>query len=465
MNVMNDNQKIASQLNRSVGLLGATAMVVGSVIGMGIYALISKVGQEVGATIWMPFTLSMVIMVFSVIPFIQIGAALPRAGATYVYCSRLIHPLLGTIVSFTLIFTIICSMAFLSIGLSGYIQGYLPFDLSINTLSMLCPTLFLMVYLFFSFRFVTMLQVFFTILSLAALFIYGFFGMSSIDISISTNLPEGIGSLLKTSILCYTAWFGLTILVEIGEEIKNAKRNIPLALLIGSLIILVSYIVISIVFVNSVSLDREKMAAMAAPLIDSGRIFLPPMLVVFLLIGAGAAALSSFNAASIAVPREILALARDGIIPQYFMNFSLRTNAPSNATIATFALLLILLGVGQFFDYSIDLYASLAAQGLLLVSIFIAFAALRLPGKLPDYYANAYFKIPRKIMLIIVSLCFFSCAGLFVLMLINLPITILYLSGILVFSTVLYYSRVRFLKAKGFNFQECIRRIPGYDEE
>ena len=119
----------------------------------------------------------------------------------------------------------------------------------------------------------------------------------------------------------------------------------------------------------------------------------------------------------------------------------------------------------KVFDYSIDLYASLAAQGLLLVSIFIAFAALRLPGKLPDYYANAYFKIPRKIMLIIVSLCFFSCAGLFVLMLINLPITILYLSGILVFSTVLYYSRVRFLKAKGFNFQECIRRIPGYDEE
>lgn len=53
MNLRDDNQKITSQRNRSVGLVGATTMVLGSVIGMGIYALISKVGQEVGGN-WDP---------------------------------------------------------------------------------------------------------------------------------------------------------------------------------------------------------------------------------------------------------------------------------------------------------------------------------------------------------------------------------------------------------------------------
>ena len=106
----------------------------------GIYALIAKATAQVGTTIWLPFLLAMIVMMFGIVPSIQIAATFPRAGAAYVYTSRLLHPLLGTVVSWLCAVSVACSSVYVSIGMAGYIAPYLPFEISIRALAMIFPS-------------------------------------------------------------------------------------------------------------------------------------------------------------------------------------------------------------------------------------------------------------------------------------------------------------------------------------
>ncbi len=459
---MND-ERLRTQLDRPIGLLGATAMVVGGVIGIGIYALIAEVTAQVGTTIWLPFLLALIVMLFGIVPTIQIAAALPRAGAAYVYTSRLLHPLLGTVVSWLCIFSIACSSVYVSIGMAGYISPYLPFEISRDSLSIILPALFLLLYLF-GLRVASALQIALTAFLILVLLVYGIKGAMATHLRMTTNLPQGTGGLIVASTICYSVWFGFTVVAEIGEEIRDAKRNIPLSVLIGGLTILVIYIIVGTVFANSVAYDPEAIAAMTAPLKQTGETFLPHRLVGLISLGALAATLTTFNATAIAIPREFFSQARDGILPRSLARVSKRTKTPIHAIAAYFAVVFLLLGLGIMFDLEMDFFAVMSAQGLLLIMVVVAFASLRLPGKYPDYHETAYFKVPRPVLWILVILASMSSLGFFALTLSERPtsgvVLLVFALGVAAFHSL----RVRALKRNGIDWEERIREMPGDDE-
>jgi amino acid transporter len=115
------------KLDRPIGLFGGIALVIGGVIGMGIYALIAAVGAQAGSTLWMAFLIAMIVSAIGVAPLIQIASALPRAGGGYLYTSRLLNPLMGTIVSNLAVLGGASSTAMVALGLAGYVVPYLPF--------------------------------------------------------------------------------------------------------------------------------------------------------------------------------------------------------------------------------------------------------------------------------------------------------------------------------------------------
>ncbi len=75
------------KLDRPIHLLGGVALVIGGVIGMGIYALIAAVGAYAGTTLWLAFILAITVSVVGVAPLIQLSSAMPRAGGGYLYVS------------------------------------------------------------------------------------------------------------------------------------------------------------------------------------------------------------------------------------------------------------------------------------------------------------------------------------------------------------------------------------------
>ena len=263
------------------------------------------------------------------------------------------------------------------------------------------------------------------------------------------------------SILCYSVCLGFQVIAEMGEEMRNARRNIPLSLFTGGAIVLVIYILVGTVFINAIPYDFEKIKAMTAPLTETGEIFLPAFWVIFLSIGALSAGLTSFNAGAIALPRELFSQARDGILPEFLKKIDRRTRSPLNAVAAFFLLVVILILTGQ----SIDFFGVMAAVGILLMTAIMAIAAVRLPKKFPGRYSAAYFRLSKPWLITLAVISTISSLGFVFIVLMELPVVgIIYVVWI-VLVILYYFLRVNRLKKSGFDWEATIGRIPGFDEE
>jgi basic amino acid/polyamine antiporter, APA family len=324
------------KLGRSMGLIGGIALVVGGIIGMGIYALIAGIGAQAGNALWLAFTIGIIISVVGVLPLIQVASAIPRAGAGYLFTSRLSNPFWGSLASYWAVLGGACSTCFVSIGLSGYFAAYWSWgidkQLEIQILSLIIPTLFFILYLF-KLSLANWLQILMVVQLIIALGLYAVAGafQPAHPLQFSLNLPQGFAGLMMAAILCYSTCMGFQVIAEMGEEIKNPKRNIPLSLTIGGITVLAIYVIVGTVFVSSVPYNFDIIKAMKAPLLDTASQFLPAGWVGFVAFGALTAALTSLNAGAIALPREFLAQARDELLPAGIGKISKRTLTPIRA--------------------------------------------------------------------------------------------------------------------------------------
>jgi APA family basic amino acid/polyamine antiporter len=251
---------------------------------------------------------------------------------------------------------------------------------------------------------------------------------------------------------------GFQVVAELGEEIQDARRNIPLALLIGGGIVAVLYIVVGTVFVSSVPYeaytgDNAKLA-IRPTISTSAATFLSGGWVWFIGLGAWSAGLTSLNAAAIAIPREWFSQARDGVAPAWLARISPRTHTPGRAVGLYFVLVSLLLGAGALSDtlglglgLDVDFYGLMAAIGIQGTSAVLCLAGLALPRRHPERYRAAYIVFPRPVL--------WACAlltGLFSLVFLGVlalekPVVLAAYAGWLALGVVVYRRNTRHFTA------------------
>ena len=448
------------KLDRPIGLVGGVSLVIGGVIGMGIYALIAAVAAHAGSALWIAFILAIIVSAVGVAPLIQIASALPRAGGGYLFTSRLINPFVGTVTSFLAVLGGSSSTAMVALGLAGYLEPFLPFDLPIRVTAVILPAIFYALY-FLGLRLAAYVQMMLAAQLIVALLVYGFSGFYRFGTNLSVSLPQGVGGLIMATILCYSVCMGFQVIAEMGEEMKNARRNIPLSLLIGGIIVLVIYLIVGTVFISAVPYEFEKIKAMNAPLMETGNIFLPGFWVFFLSIGAVSAGLTSFNAGAIALPRELFSQARDGVMPAALGKLHKKTRSPMNAVTVYFGFTIFLILLGQHIDF----YGVMTAVGILMMTAIIAIAAVRLPSKFPERYQKSYFRLSKPWLLVMAVVSVVSCLGFVFLVLMELPVVGLIYVGWILLVAIYYHIRISQLKKAGVDWDARVRQIPGFDEE
>ncbi|MBM3148441.1 MAG: APC family permease [Chloroflexi bacterium] len=459
------------KLGRVIGLWGGVALVVGGIIGMGIYALIAGIAAQAGSALWLAFILGILISAIGVLPIIQVAAAIPRAGAGYLYASRLLNPFWGMLASYWAVLGGACSTVFVCIGLSCYIAAYWSWgidgNLQIIILSLIIPAVFFLLYLF-KLRLANWLQIILVAQLVIALVVYGIAGSFQADrpLQFSLSPSQGFAGLVMATILAYSTCMGFQVIAEMGEEIKNPKRNITLSLIIGGSVVLILYILVGTVFVSSIPYDFDAIKAMRAPLMDTASLFLPIGVVGFISIGALTAALTSLNAGFIALPRELLSQARDELLPASVGKISSRTLTPLRA-VGIYCLLVIGLLLLQFAGFDIDFFAVMAATGILLMTVLVAVAATRLPDRYPEQYSKAYFKISKPWLVFITILAVITSLSFVILVLLDYKSTAT-VAGIFcaltIVAVIYYFIRVNYLKKRGVNWSEITHRITGSEE-
>jgi APA family basic amino acid/polyamine antiporter len=408
-------------LQRNISLTGAVAIVVGSVIGMGAFVLLPIVCSQAGAAAWLAIVLAVGISAISMLPLIQLGAALPTAGGGFEYGSRLLSKGLGILLSWMGVLGGAAALALVSYGLVESFANYLPEGTSLHLVALAIVMLFYAVQRA-GVKLLSTLQVVLVAQMLLALLVYGSVGLFSDGNGYAPQMPTNVGFLMALAV-AFNVCLGFQVVVELGEEMRNPERNIFRTLIIGATVVLLFYLLIIAAYTHLVGVEN---LAERPDLVSTSNAFLPTWGVWFLQFGIVGAALTSFNGTAIAIPREIYAQGRAEVIPSKFSELDNEGN-PRNAVSLYFALVAVLLLLGALFDYLgvlshffgkdiIEFYGFITVSGILILTVGLSLAAWRLPKLMKEAYASSKVRIPKGILrpAIIVSVLFNS--GLVILM-------------------------------------------------
>lgn len=303
-----DENNDEKHLKRELGLLDGTMLVVGSMIGSGIFIVSADMVRNVGSAGWLIliWVLSGIMTMIAAVSYGELSAMFPKAGGQYVYLKESYNKLIAFLYGWSF-FAVIQTGTIAAVGVAfGKFAAYLypPFSdenilyevgsFKLNAAQLVSiATIIILTYI--NSRGVKngkYIQTIFTITKIASLFgliIFGFILAANAEVwdanwadawnaqqftkDSNTWSAIGGGVLLSAvaasmvgSLFSSDAWNGVTF---ISGEIKNPQRNVGLSLFYGTLIVSVIYIAANIMYlavlpVNEIAFAASDRVAVAA---------------------------------------------------------------------------------------------------------------------------------------------------------------------------------------------------------
>jgi APA family basic amino acid/polyamine antiporter len=273
-------------MNKKLNLLDSIMLIMGSMIGSGIFIVSAGMLTELGTPtmLILAWVVTAVLTIFAALSYGELAALMPKAGGQYVYLKEAYSPLFGFLYGWTL-FTIIQTgtIAAVAVGFAKFTGVIFPvfseknilfsriitnsYTLNISAAQLLGITLIalLTIFNFGKVKHAALLQNVFTIAKIGSLLFIIFAGFYFILTknevlapvqNLSTPLTFNIGifaASLVGSIFSADAWNNITFT---AGEMENPKRNLPLSLLIGTGSVLFLYILINFIYINALSISE-----------------------------------------------------------------------------------------------------------------------------------------------------------------------------------------------------------------
>jgi len=401
----------SSTLNRSLGLIGLTATGVCSMIGASIYVvpfMIQRNVPGIGPYVLPAFLFASIPAIFAALAYSMLASAMPRAGGSYLYASRSLHPFWGFVASFSQWFglsIVIGVIAYVVVPFFRDVAEALDWTMLANWLDQgLIRVVVAMIILWF-FIGINLLGLSFyerTLIPLMLLmFILGFVvivaGLSYSQEEYLTALStQGRGSLdlievpfnwitfLSASAILFSSFIGFDSIAQAGGEAKNPVRNLPRA--IGLAIAVVGFFYISFTYAVYHTVPWQFVAeeVQSKDLTAAGLLamLLPSGIGIAILLGAAIALLNDLPAMILSVSRLVFAWAEDGIFPKKLANIHPKYKTPVSAIIlsGTVSSLGIL---GSHFAGDFFLGIDIMVTSMLVNFIFMCLSVAWLPKRNP----------------------------------------------------------------------------------
>ena len=311
----------APKLKRSMGLWMAIALVVGNMIGSGIFLLPSALAGEGSISIlaWV-FTGAGAMLLALV--FSNLGRAFPRTGGPYAFAREAFGDFIGFQTAWGYWIAVWAGNAAIAVAFVSYASVFVP-ALATNSLLAVLTGVGaiwgLTALNILGARQGGVMQVATTVLKFVPLAIIAIVGLFFIKGGNYTPFaPSGVFSgLTAAAALTLWAFIGLESATVAAEEVKNPERNIPRATLIGTGIATAVYILATISIMGIIPLGQ--LAQSASPFADAAGVIFGAGWVVKAI--AAVAMVSSFGALNgwiLLQGRVPLAAAQDGLFPKRF---------------------------------------------------------------------------------------------------------------------------------------------------
>jgi len=365
------------KFEKKLGLTSAVAITVGAVIGVAIFVIVGPMATKTGAMLPFAFAFAALPAIFGSLVASALGGTMPTDAGGFFYTKMLLGKKTATIASLFVIIGAIGAMVSVSTGVADYLNRYFPF----LPRPLIASGLILLTWLvnrlgiIASARFQVLAVVQF-VSAILLVIIAGIIGGATPDFS--EPLPKGLPGFLEASVIAMLTYTGFNIIGELGDEVENPKKNLPLTIIFGLGIIIIIYFGVGWVVAGSLSLEELNHSKVA--MLDTALKYLPPWTVHYINLAALSAAITSVNAVFLAVPREFLALSEEKMMPAQIVKFnSKRQNFPlAIAIISIIGCLLTL------FNLDAELWGFFCVAGLMGANALVSIGILRLFALHPE---------------------------------------------------------------------------------
>jgi len=316
------------RLGRNLGLLEALAIGVSSMIGAGIFVLSGNAAQLAGPAVTISFGLSGLSVLLTALSFVELATAMPRAGGPYVYVREAFGETLGFLIGWSLWVGLALATAFYAIGFAQYVHVLFR-SIGIPIVSVV-TVLFLLAINLVGSKSAGKLQNAVVLLLLLSLAVYIAAGWNEVDRALhSPFLPYGWEPVVSTSASVFVSFLGFELIATAAEELRNPKRDLPLATI--SSVIGVTLLYVLVLYVATGLMPHFDLGQTRTPISDTARRSLGPIGVVVAVIGGLLATLSSANTSIMASSRIAWAMARDHLIPGFLASVHRKWSSPHAA--------------------------------------------------------------------------------------------------------------------------------------
>ncbi len=399
--------EVPTELRRSLGLWQMVAYAAGSMLGAGIYGLVGVAADEMGSAVWLAFLVALVVALLTGLSYASLGSRYPRAGgAAYVTHRAYRHGFLTHMVGLAIASAGITSMAAGARVIGANLQ-ILPMlgSLPVTILSILFVVLMASI-VYRGIRESMWVNIVSTIIEAGGLFLVIAVGArywGSVDLFETPAAPTGGGLsavpmllMMQGAVLTFYSFLGFEDALNVGEELKNPRRNLPLGIIMAMALAAILYIGVAITAVSVV--PWRELADAAAPLAEvmarAAPWFPNWAFIAITIIAVGNTGLINYITAS----RLLYGMARDGQLPPRLGLIHPVRRTPHIAVYLIFALIVALILLG-------DISQLAAATVLLMLLVFAVVNTALVVLKLKPGEPKGSFEVPMIVPVLGVVVC------------------------------------------------------------
>jgi basic amino acid/polyamine antiporter, APA family len=371
------------ELSRDLGVSHASAIVVGTIIGSGIFLVPSEMMQDVGSAklVYLAWIVGGFLSFFGALTYAELGAMRPQAGGEYVYVRDGYGPLAGFLYAWTwFVIAKPASIATIVVGLVRILGTFpvfsffpdkiitFPFSVTWGQLFAITAAILISGLNYLGVKKAGQFQLIFTLLKVAIILAIVFvcFGGMGNGSGLAqsgwhnfgttfSGAKGGIAGFMAALVATLWAYDGWNDLNMVGGEVKQPERNIPIALIAGVATVGVLYVLMN-AGVQYV-LPANAIAASPRPASDAVALIMGRFGAGIVSIGMAISLLVTLNGTIMSGGRIPYAVAKDGYFFRALAEVHPRFHTPAMAIVvqAALSIALLLLGAnfGQLFSLAI----------------------------------------------------------------------------------------------------------------